>query len=463
VLIKNAELEGRRPIDLRCQSGVICEMGDTIKPLPGETVINAGGGALLPGLHDHHIHLHAFAASHSSVVCGPPRVANLKQLAEVLSDVGGSGWIRGIAYHGSVAGDIDRWQLDDLVSDRPLRIQHRSGKLWIVNTAAADILELEKHRELEGVECDDSGRPNGRLFRLDEWLRKHIGSPGPPDVERVSKQLASYGVTGITDATPGNSGEELAIFKTAIEGNRLLQRVLLMGDMDLPLASHSLIERGAYKVLLDEHKLPRVEQLTQQITQAHQQQRPIAIHCVTRTELVFALSTLLEAGHYPGDRIEHASVTPDEVLPLLREARVAVVTQHGFIAERGDQYLREVEPQYQEVLYRGRAFVEAGVPLAGSSDAPYGSADPWFAMRVAVNRKSGSGDYLGRGESLTPEQALALYTSPAGSPGAPARTIEIGQTADLCLLDRSWREARSRLVHRDVLATVKHGEPIYQR
>jgi predicted amidohydrolase YtcJ len=463
VLIKNAELDARTVVDLRCERGQVCEINDVLEPRSGERLIDAAGGALLPGLHDHHIHLHAFAAAHSSVICGPPRVSGIEQLRAVLEDAEGGDWIRGIAYHDSVAGELDRWQLDELVSNRPVRIQHRSGKLWVVNSAAARILDLEQNKRLDGVECDADGRPNGRLFRLDDWMRSKLDDSSRPSLEFVSRQLASYGVTGITDATPGNSVEEAEVFVRAIEEKRLLQRVLLMGDLELPQLEHRFAQRGAYKILLDERRLPQLDVLTEGILSAHSQRRPVAIHCVTRTELIFALSALITAGHVPGDRIEHASVTPDDALPLLREARVAVVTQFGFIAERGDQYLRDVAPKFHDLLYRGRAFLDAGLPLAGSSDAPYGSADPWLVMRAAVGRSTASGQSIGVREKLTPEQALALFTSSPALPGAATRVVALGEVADFCLLDRCWKSARTRLQAADVMTTVKAGEPIYCR
>ena len=463
MLIKNAELDGNRVADVRCRQGVLSEIADSLDPFPGEALIDAKGGALLPGLHDHHIHLHALAAAHSSAVCGPPQVTDIRQLAAVLSTQPGTGWIRGIAYHDSVAGELNRWRLDALVSDRPVRIQHRSGKLWIVNSVAADILELENNRGLDGIECDDSGRPNGRLFRLDEWMRSKMGLLDPPDLTVVSRQLASYGVTGVTDATPGNSRVEAAAFIQAIEENTLLQRILIMGDMSLPAIIHRFAKRGAYKILLDEYRLPNIDRLTAEISEAHAQQRPVAIHCVTRTELIFALSCIRAAGQYPGDRIEHASVAPDEAIPLMRETGVAVVTQYGFIKERGDQYLVDVEPQDHRLLYRARTFLDAGVPLAGSSDAPYGMSDPWSAMRAAVKRASSNGQCIGAGEKLTPEQALALFIASPELPGSATRRVALGEVADFCLLSRCWGDARHRLDCCDVLATVKDGEPIYCR
>ena len=69
---------------------------------------------------------------------------------------------------------------------------------------------------------------------------------------------------------------------------------------------------------------------------------------------------------------------------------------------------------------------------------------------------------LGPDERLTPEQALALFTGPAEAPGAAPRPLAVGAVADLCLLDRPWREARRRLDGEHVVASFVDGSPVWR-
>ena len=73
-----------------------------------------------------------------------------------------------------------------------------------------------------------------------------------------------------------------------------------------------------------------------------------------------------------------------ELVPVLAERGLTVVTQPGFVAERGDRYLLDVPPEEHADLYRCASLLDAGVPVAGSTDAPYTSPDPWLAIRAAV-------------------------------------------------------------------------------
>lgn len=469
LLITNAEIYGQLPAsastltNVRCANGLIENIGGQLKPRADEVIVDAKGGALLPGLHDHHIHLMSLAAANASVICGPPQVNNLQQLTQTLQTAEVSNdWLRGIAYHDAVAGELDRTLLDSIIKERPVRIQHRSGKMWIVNSAAAELLELDKEHHQPGIERDSTGKATGRLFRMDDWLRQKIGNQSYPDLTAVSLLLASYGVTGITDTTPSNADSALTEFTKAVEESRLLQRVLMMGDNTLPMPTHPMLQRGSVKLLLDEYQLPDFEVFKTAIQQAHAQQRSVAIHCVTQTESIFALTALYEAGVMLGDRIEHASIFPNDILPLLQQTGVTVVTQPGFIYERGDQYLQDVDAKDQPFLYRLQGFLTHNIPLAGSSDAPYGKPDPWIAIKAAVNRSTIAGHIIAGNEKLTPEQALALFISPADCPGGAIKKIAIGENADLCLLKHNWQTTRYRLCSEDVAVTIINGLPVFQ-
>ena len=470
MLIQGAEIAGTFPRDLRIEGGRIVAIGSGLSAAAGEPTLAAAGGALLPGLHDHHVHLFALAALQSSVRCGPPEVNDAAALASALTGALASGdWIRGVGYFESVAGDLDRHRLDALAPDRPVRIQHRSGALWIVNSAGVDRLGLDRGVDAPGVERDAALRATGRLFRLDAWLRERIGEGTRPSLTGVGRRLARYGVTGVTDATPGNAAAELSAFAEAVAGGDLRQRVVVMGQPSLPPASRLGVdagvgvERGAVKVWLTESEILPFGELRRTIERAHRDGRSVAAHCVTRTELVFAVAAFAAAGSVVGDRIEHAAVAPPEVVALLAGTPLTVVTQPNFIRERGDGYAARVEPGDRPWLYRGRGFLDAGVPLGGGTDAPFGDPDPWRAMRAAVDRRSAGGLVLGPGEGLSPEQALALFTSPAHAPGAPPRRIEVGAPADLCLLDRPWREARNELSSVCVAATLRGGSLTWRR
>lgn len=453
MLIRNAEIWRGGRADVRLRQGFIAEIG-RLAPLPSEPVVDARGGALLPGLHDHHIHLAALAVAQSSIACGPPAVTDAAQLAVALA-VPGEGWLRGIGYHESVAGMLDRAMLDQWVPGRPVRIQHRSGRMWFLNSLAID-------RLLAGAEAPPGlDRDTGRLFDEDHWLRQVLPSV-PPAFSAVSAALAATGVTGLTDMSPANDQVMAVHFAAQQAHGGLKQKMLLAGTLGLAGADFGpRLALGPVKLHLHENALPDLDDSIARLRAGHGQGRAAAIHCTTETELVFALAALEAAAPMPGDRIEHAGVTPDHLLAEMARLGLHVVSQPHFIAERGDQYLRDVEPRDRPFLYRLAAFRRAGMVLAAGSDAPYGSPDPWVSMRAAVARTTQAGQVIGADEALSPEEALALFLADPRDLGSERRILP-GVAADLCLLDRPWAQVRTRLQASDVRLTIIEGSIVHQ-
>lgn len=462
MLIARAEVEGLSPVDVRLEGGTIAAIARDLSRRAGEEVLDAAGGALLPGLHDHHIHLLASAAAARSVRCGPPEVRDVTSLGLALRRAPDfAGWSRGIGYHESVGGVLDRTALDALVPDRPARLQHRSGALWIVNSAGAERLGLDRAPTPPGVERDARGRATGRLYRMDRWLRDRLEAPGVPSLAALGQRLAGLGVTGLTDATAHNGPDELALLAAARASHELPQRLVVMGGAALDASASPHLEVGPRKLVLDEEALPPFDSLRALVEEAHTSGRAVAFHCVTRAELVVALEALAAAGARAGDRIEHAAVAPPDAVARLAGLGVSVVTQPHFVRERGDRYLEEVALGDRPWLYRAAGLIAAGVPLGGGTDAPFGDLDPWRAMEAAVERRTESGRAIGDSERLGPERALALFTTAPGAPGGTPRRVVVGAEADLCLLDRPWHVARSALSQACIVATWIGGRLVW--
>lgn len=447
LLIRGCVLDNR-DIDVRVRDGVVAEIGSSLRR-SGEAVVDAAGGALIPGLHDHHLHLHALAAALGSVVCGPPAVRTAEQLAAALRAAGGP--VRGTGYFESVAGPLDRDVLDALRGDVPVRVQHRSGAAWFLNTAALTATGLLDSPDA-AVERDARGRATGRLLRGDHLLR----SPDSdlPDLAPVGRLLAGYGVTGVTDATPRLARQALEALRAP---GALPQRRLLLGA---PLGDRGP-DVGPWKVLLDEASGLDLDALVAEIAASHASGRAVAVHAVTAAEAVVALGALRAAGPLPGDRLEHGSLLSPDLDDELRSLGITVVTQPSFVAERGDAYLTDVDPRDTALLYRCASLVEGGIPCAAGTDAPYGQADPWALMAAAVTRRTSSGVVLGEQERLDPAAALGLLLGDARSPGGPPRHVEVGAAADLCLLDVPLELALREPSAAHVLATVIAGTMVY--
>jgi predicted amidohydrolase YtcJ len=426
MLIRQATRIDGAVLDIRV-GAQIDEVGEALAPRAGEDVFEAAGGTVLPGLHDHHVHLYSAAAAESSVQVGPPQVRDRETLARALTTakIGDDGWIRAVGYHDSVAGPLDTTVLDTLVPHVPVRVQHRSGALWTLNSAALRRVGMADH-------------PDGRVRSTDPlWsdalARSRINLAG------LSTRLLSLGVTGITDATPDLEVDDV----TTLIGLKQNLHVLSPG-----------------KRILHDDNLD-LEELAGWIAERHGSNGAVAVHCVTAAQLVVTIAALRQAGTHPQDRIEHAAVVPPDTITDLAELGVTVVTQPNFTAERGDQYLAEIPPHEHEQLWRVASLLRAGVPVAFSTDMPFGRGDPWAAMRAAIHRTTVSGSVLGPGERVPARRAVMMFLGWPGQP-ARARAVVPGQPGDLCLLTVPPEAALAQLDAELVAATVIGGQILYE-
>jgi hypothetical protein len=229
LLIRDAEVDSRR-CSVRVRDGRVEELGPGLARTPGEAEVRAAGGALLPGLTDHHLHLFALASAFSSVRCAPPDVRAPTTLQAALHHAAPDryGWVRGIGYDERVAGSLDAARLDALRADVPVRAQHRSGALWVLNSRAAERVGLA-HGRHPGIERDPTGRPTGRVWRADEWLRERLPEAAAPSLAAVGRRLARHGITAVTDATPRLTERSVDALATEARSGRLSQRLRLLG------------------------------------------------------------------------------------------------------------------------------------------------------------------------------------------------------------------------------------------
>jgi predicted amidohydrolase YtcJ len=370
--------------------------------------------------------------------------------------------IRAVNYDEATAGPLDRLRLDGLAPGRAVRVQHRSGAAWVLSTVALEQVGAVDADE-EGIERDHAGCPTGRLFRLDEWLRPRLAPTPPTGLGAVGRRLASFGVTGVTDCTPTESGDAFDALAAAVRSGALPLTVVTTGGPGLAEAQPPPpLRRGPVKVVITDHALPSLDDLSGWLVRAHLAGRPVAVHCVTRAALLLALAAWREVGSRHGDRVEHASVAPLAAVAAMAELSLTVVTQPAFIAARGDAYLSAVDPADRPDLYRCASLLEAGIGVGGSSDAPFGPEDPWVAVRAAMERRAPSGLRVGADRGLPPLAALRLFLAAPESPGGPIRRVGIGAPADLCLLGVPLRAALRDPSSRHVMGTIVAGRRTFE-
>ncbi len=453
IVLRDVEIDGIERADCRVRDGVIAEISSTITPLPGQFVIDGRGGSLIPGLADHHLHLGATAAALTSVDLTFLDASAVPPALEA-APRDEHGWVRAVGYDEVRHGRLDRSILDGWTGT-PVRVQHRSGALWVLNSAGLESIGAEEAHH-DGIERDPSGRLTGLLWRADEWLRSVVRA-SPPPLRSLGAALARFGITHVTDATPGMAHVPLVM--EAVRNGDIPQHVMLMSAS--AVEAEPRITSGPVKIVAADHSLPSIDELVACVVGARQQGRAVAVHCVTEAALAITLAALDQVGVLDGDRVEHAAVAPPALVAEVAARGLRVVTQPSLVSRRGDDYLARAEVHERSALWPYASLLRAGIPTAPSSDAPYGDLDPWAGLQAASSRRTRTGLLLGADERVDAAIALRGMWTALDDPGGRVRAVEPGSPADLVLLDRPLADALSEPSARCVRATMIRGELVY--
>ena len=200
--------EPRHAIAIRGERVLACGQWREIRELAGPrtSIIDGGGHAAVPALHDAHLHLLSWARSRRKVDCsGVGSLRDLqRKLAASATGKPTSAWICAVGFseEGTEEGRLPRREeLDAAVSDHPVRVQHRSMHVDMLNTKALSQLGLLASRD-HGVERDPiTASATGRVYDLGEFLGRMTPASDRQELESdlraASRQLLAWGVTSV--------------------------------------------------------------------------------------------------------------------------------------------------------------------------------------------------------------------------------------------------------------------------
>jgi predicted amidohydrolase YtcJ len=147
--------------------------------------------------------------------------------------------------------------------------------------------------------------------------------------------------------------------------------------------------------------------------------------------------------------------------------RFPAVVSNPFILNLGESFVTSLGEERAATMMPMRRYIDAGVPLAGSSDSPVSDFNPWAGVYAAVTRKTVTGRVLGEDQRITVREAIRSYTiGGAFVSGRERKTgsLEPGKLADLVVLERDPFELPvDELHHVKPTATMLGGRWIHGR
>jgi predicted amidohydrolase YtcJ len=506
---------------LAIKDGLISQVGtdEDIRLLSGEStrVIDLGGRTVTPGMIDGHCHLSA-CGSYGTVFIdiNPPAVSTIAEMQAIVGDevaktpsgewVIAAGWTN---YNGRYPNKHD---IDPVAPNHPVMLINQGGHLAAVNSYALEIAGVNASTPdpphgvfIRGAD----GAPDGTLVNhpaIDFFRRLWPGELfGVEAMEATilspQAKFASLGVTSFQDVYARGMTRMEAYFNVARRGEMTIRGQVmntleyiqeLDGRIDAiqaMLYEDDFMRFGGAKFQVDGAALASLthephdgvawnlsiwepNDLNEAVAAFHDAGYQVALHTVGDAAVDLALDAIEGAMNAnprpdPRHRLEHALLNTDAALQRTKDLGVVVSTQPQFIRLLADQ-LEEIwgEERVQRLIPT-RTWLEMGVPLSLSSDAP---STPWWdppsTLFGTVARYSATKKPISPEQSLTIEEAMYAHTMGGAYIDFAENekgSLEPGKFADLAVWkDNPYSVATRDIVNLTVDLTMVGGEIVYE-
>ncbi|MFJ6674498.1 amidohydrolase [Actinosynnema sp. NPDC091369] len=466
-------------------AGRIVGLDDDVADLPARRVVDLDGAVVLPGFVDAHNHL-----AWTGRAARTPDVSACATVAQVLDVLRGaprsSGWVEAAGYdHRALDRPLTSRDLD-LIGPR-VYVQDLSGHACVVSS---DVLAVLPASALRDAQRDATGTPTGFLAEAAQTAVRSLRLPYSlediaADVESGAHQCLREGVVlaaeaGVGGGLIGSSPLEVESYQRATLPIRI--QLMVSADRLEPVKAHAddgirravplglrtglgddRLSIGPLKLWTDGGMMARTAALTRPyenmdtagqlqddpdlmraaILDGHAAGWQLAVHAIGDRAVDFALDALAEAQRTvprldTRHRIEHCGLVRPDQLDRIADLNVIPVIQPTFLYAYGDDYARIMGPERTPWMYRGKSFLDRGIPIAGSSDRPVADGKPLRAIQFMAERLSKEGNPIGQGEAISVHEALTAYTIGAAyacRQDHALGTITPGKLADFTILE----------------------------
>jgi len=440
------------------------------------------GATIVPGLRDAHLHPVGYAASLNrpslKEAADFAAVADIVAAAAATTPPGSAVTALRLDDESLAEGRLPgRDLLDRVVPDHPVLLIRYCGHVAVANTAALALAGIDDHTAdpvAGSMDRDRDGRLTGVLRETAvEPVTAALGGLSPPlttdQVVDAATALAAVGLTGVgamvsTDAGCwAGGGSELdslidaaplvpitmgvmVIASDPADLERAAERLAHAGGRvrftgvkifaDGSLGGHTAAMHEGFADMPEERGTDRLDpEWAADLARASLRLGGrVAIHAIgdrANGGVLDLMERLIAEGADPGMlRIEHASVLTAADIERFGRLGVTASVQPAFMASETGWLHKRVGPDRLLRTYAFRSLADVGTPLAGGSDCPVEPPHPLPNMAAARDRCG-----IVPGQSLTADEALALFTT--GSAGAIGESalLEAGAPASLTILD----------------------------
>jgi predicted amidohydrolase YtcJ len=485
---------------------------------PGTREVALHGRSLLPGFIDAHCHLTGLGMAMVSIDCKAPGMQSIEALQRAVHERAATQpagtWIRGRGYDQTRLRERRHPSRDDwdaVAPNHPVIFTRTCGHIASVNSQALQLAGItDQTPDPSGGRYDrDGGRNLGLAYETAQTPLQMAALPTTAEFRaaliRAADAYLAAACTSVHDAG-GLVGPAFGPCQDLVEAGRLKLRIYafatvnslshpVMGVLGAGMRSRLGDERlrlGAFKVMTDGSSSGPTaatrepytsncqdcgilywnqEGLDDLLGRAHRQGFQCTVHAVGDRAIEQTLNALARAQReYPREglrhRIEHCAICPPDLCERVRAQGIVPAMQPAFFWEFGDGYIQNYGRRRADTMFPAKSLIAAGVPVAGSSDAPVTHYAPLFGIEQALMRRTETGDVCGPDESVDLTMAIRMHTingAFASFEEGFKGSLEVGKAADLVVLaDDLSRVPVERLRQVGVAMTVVGGGVVYE-
>jgi predicted amidohydrolase YtcJ len=502
--------------------GRVLEAGDgaaLARKHPDAQRVDAHGKTLLPGLIDAHGHVLDLGLESTQVqLVGTTSLGEAQQrIRDYAHSHPANHWLLGDGWN-QVLWRLGRFpfasELDQAVSDRPVVLWRVDGHAAWLNTEALRVAGITRATPdpVGGrIERDADGKPAGVLVDKAMELAERVVPP-PTDAERRAALLAAFahmnsvGLTGVGDA--GCPAWEIALYRELADRGELTVHMYAMirdtgADFDALAKSGPLIGYGDDRLTVRAVKLfadgalgsrgaamlaPYADMPTQRgllfmtddemehkVEKALRAGYQVNVHAIgdaANHQVLDAFERAYAAvgGRELRNRIEHAQVVALSDIPRYRQLELVASMQPTHATSDKNMAEDRIGPERLKGAYAWRTFLDQGTRIAGGSDFPVESDNPFFGLHAAVTRQDHDNQPPGgwhAEQALTLLEAFRAFTIDAAYAehwDQSIGSLEPGKWADFILIDRDlFKVAPAQIWKIRVEQTWIAGRRVYER